>query len=340
MMGTAYAALVGTTAEQSWTAQFPQLRRLRQLQASAALNRAVAINPKLGQAHFQLARLYLSLQILDLAVTHLRTYVELPVRWGGLKKGDQQAEAVEAELTRLTKLLDKETREYAKESEKAAVADRALMAVRHGLGGQALELLLKSDVAAFGAVGTELELNLLLQTGRPDDVLEWATPEVRGSLGDFLYHSLRAQALIAAGEYDAADPELAEMGGADGRLPVQIRVTIAGLIGKALLDEQPGGVIQSQLTWHLFGRLEFEDRVAEISQRLARSADVLVLRGLVALESGNIDRARESFREALALSPDRRGGGQLVFRSREIAWACLALIDGPTDFRPVRRPPP
>src|SRR5207249_6527989 len=41
-LGQAYAALVETTAEQSWTAQFPQLKRLRELQISAALNRAVA----------------------------------------------------------------------------------------------------------------------------------------------------------------------------------------------------------------------------------------------------------------------------------------------------------
>jgi tetratricopeptide (TPR) repeat protein len=336
VLGSAYGSLVGTSAERSWAGQFPQLRRLRQLQASAALNRAVALNPKLAQAHLQLSRLYLSLQILDLAVLHLRSYQEIPARWGGPRRGDPQAEALESELNHWTRLLDEETHKFAKESEKALVTDRALMAVRHGLGGHARDLLLKSDIAAFGAVGMELELNLLLATGRPDEVLGWTTPEVRGSLGDFLYHSLRAQAFIAAGEYEAADPELAEMIGPGGRLPAEVGMVVAGLVGKALLDEQPGGFSRSQFIWSSVGSLDYETRITEIAQRLARSADVLVLRGLVSLESGNIDRARESFRASLALSPNRWGGGQLAYRGRQIAWACLALIDGPTDFQPAR----
>jgi tetratricopeptide (TPR) repeat protein len=338
VLGLAYGALVGTTAEQSWTAQLPQLRRLRQLQASAALNRAVAINPKLAQAHFQLSRLYLSLEILDLAVSHLRTYQEIPPRWGGPKPGDPQAEATGAELNRLTKLLDQANREFARESEKTSVSDRAVLAVRYGLGGRARDMLLKSDVASLGATGTELELNLLLQTGRADDVREWttATPEVRGSLGDFLYHSLRAQALIAVGEYDAADLELAEMVGPGGRLPERVGPLVAALVGRALLDERPGGLFLPGFTARAFGRATFEVRIAEITQQLGRSADVQVLRGLVALESGNVDRARESFRAALALSPNRWGTGQLAFQSQQIARACLTLLDGPTDFLPAR----
>jgi hypothetical protein len=222
------------------------------------------------------------------------------------------------------------------------VADRAIMAVQRGLGGQALALLLQSDVAAFGTAGTEMQLNLLLQTGRPDDVLDatGATPELRGSLGDFLYHSLRAQALIAVGDYDKADAELAEMVGPGGRLPPDVEVLVGGLVGKALLDAQPGGQEAAQFPVRLFGSVYFEDRVADITQRLSRSADVMVLRGLVALEAGDIDRARDAFRGALAYSPHRWGGAQLEFPSRRIAWRCLEMIDGPTDFLPARRPGP
>jgi tetratricopeptide (TPR) repeat protein len=331
VLGLAYAALVRTTVERSWTNRFPQLLRLRQIQASAAFNRAVAINPRLAQAHLELCRLYLSLNILDLAVNHLRAYRELPPRWGGPQPGTPPDEATEAELKRLTEALDREMREFAETSENVSVSDRAFLAARRGLGGQARDLLLKSDVSAFGAAGTELELSLLLQTGRADQVLEWTTPEVRGSLGGFKYHSLRAHAFVAVGEYDSADVELSAMVGPTGRLPEQVGMEVAGLTAKSLLDMQPGGFPLPSLWWRALSRPEIESRIIEISQRLARSADVLVLRGLVALEAGNIDRARDAFRASLALSPNRWGGGQLAFPTREVAWAFLDLLSVPAD---------
>ncbi|MBP3954821.1 hypothetical protein J8F10_05935 [Gemmata sp. G18] len=328
-LGRAYLALLDSTAEQSWANRVPQLLKIRQLQASAALNRAVALNPRLAQAHLELGRLYLTLSCADLAAAHLRTFRNTPVLWGGPKPGDRATESLDAEIARLTKALEHERGEFSKESAKSSVSDRAEMAARRGLGGAARDLLLKSDVAAFGAVGMELELDLLLRTGRPDDVLEWVTSEARGSLSDFTYHSLRAQAFIAAGEYANADAELTAMIGPGGQLPStsQVGKEVAGLVGKTLLDEQPAGFILPQLPWRTLGRPEFENRIAERSRKLARSADILMLRGLVALEAGNIDRARESLHAALAFSPNRWGGGQLAFNGQTVARDCLGLID-------------
>jgi tetratricopeptide (TPR) repeat protein len=303
---------------------------VRQVQASAALNRAVALNPRLAEAHLELGRLYLSLNCLDLAVEHLRAYRDTPARWGGPRKGSDAAKALESELEQLTKSLDRERREYAKESEKASVSDRALMAARRGLVGDARDLLLKSDVSAFGAAGTELELELLLRTGRPDDVLEWMTPEVRGSLGDAIYQWLRARALAAAGEYDDADAQLAVMIGPGGRLPVNAEVAfdVARLTGKAVLDAQTGLSPLPQLVWGTGGQVGFWAEINEMSRALARRADMTVLRGVLALEAGYVDRAREHFRAALAFSPNRLGGaGQLAFNGRVVAWDCLSLID-------------
>ena len=56
------------------------------------------------------------------------------------------------------------------------VADRAALAMQKGLAGKARDLLLESDLAAFGPQGMELELELLLRTGRARDVRDWTDP--------------------------------------------------------------------------------------------------------------------------------------------------------------------
>jgi tetratricopeptide (TPR) repeat protein len=332
VLGRGYVVLANTTAERSWSARHPQLLRVRQLQASAALNRAVELNPRLAQAHFDLAKLYLSrgYNCLDLAVSHLKVYRESPPRWGGPERGGEQAEAVSAELERLSKSLERAEREYARESERTSVSDRAAIAVRRGLGGQARDLLLKSDVAAFGVAGTDLELDLLLRTGRPGVVLDWMREEekIRESLNVDSYLWLRCRALIAVGDYDAADSELAALIGSGGRLPDPSRVAkeVGGLVGRAVLDDQLGGPYLPGVVFAALSRSDFRTRIGEISQKLALVADVTVLRGLIALEAGNIARAREAFRAALAFSSTRWGEGQLDFSSRRVAWDCLALI--------------
>jgi tetratricopeptide (TPR) repeat protein len=332
-----YAALVRTTSEQRWAMRIPQLMRLRELQASAALNKAVELNPYMGEAHLELARLYLTTRCLDLAATHLRAYRDLPPQQGGPKKGDRRAEGVLAELDRVTKEVNAQTEAWTKETALYSVRDRAAQAVDRGLAGLARDLLLKSDVAAFGTQGMELELNLLLRTGRPEDVLEWMTPELRGSLGDFTYYWFRAQAHIALGNYAAADTELSAITGPAGEPVEQIGAAYAMIACKTLLDQQPGWVYGPQIMVPILSQFDFRSRVSLIEQRLGRVNDVLVLRGLVALEAGTIDRARESFRAALVYSPNRWGDGQLEFNGRWVAWACLDLIDSAAATRKRNR---
>ncbi len=328
-LGRAYITLLSSSPEKSWAAQLSQLRRVRQLQASAALNRAVAINPRLAPAQLELSRLYLSLECLDLAVHHLRAYRELSPRWGGPLPEDPRTKTIDTELEQLTKELERQKREFVKESGQLAVSDRAMLAVRRGLVREARDLLLTSDVAAFGAQGTDLELGLLLHTGRPGEVLDWMVPELTGSLGDFTFHWLRAQAQSALGNYEAADAELVDLIGLVGGLPSAslLGSEVGGLVGKSLLDQQPGGFSIAQLISGALSRQDLAGRVLEITDGLKRQADVYVVRGLIALEAGNIDRAREAFREALQFSPNRSGGGQLDFNGRRVAQACVALID-------------
>ena len=174
-----------------------------------------------------------------------------------------------------------------------------------------------------------MEIQLLLRTGRPDDVLKWMTPEVRASLGDFQYHWSRIQAFAAVGDYDAAHDELAALIGRGGRLPPigQISTEVGGLIGKVLLDQQPGGSSLVQVTWGALSQGDMSNRIVDLSDELALRCNLLALRGLLAMEAGTIDRAREAFRASLTFSPYRMGGGQLEFNGQSVARDGLDLID-------------
>jgi tetratricopeptide (TPR) repeat protein len=330
VLGKAYRRLLDLTPERRWADRMPQLLRVRQVQTSAALNRAVALNPRLAEAHLELGLLYQhpALGCLDLAATHLRKYLELtPPRPGN--RGNDARAAVEAGLERLAAEVDRQTREFARESERVSVSDRAALANRRRLGGTALDLLVKSDVAAFGVPGTELELDLLLRTGRPREVLDWLTNEVRASIGDFSYHLLRGQAFAALGDYAAADAELAEVAVPGGGLPDPgpVAEAVAGLVGKVLLDDKPGQTDLSAVAWRVLSRADFQNQLIDLTGLLSRQGDAMVVRGLVALEAGAIDAARTAFRAALTFAPHRLGGERLDFNGRPIAWDALGMID-------------
>lgn len=324
LLGQAYTWLSTHSAERAWGARVSQLGKIRQQQALAALNRAATLNPKLAQAHLELARLYPQVLCLDLSAAHLRAYRDLAV-----PKGDPRRESLDAELTRLDQTVERQTKEFDESSARTSVADRALTAAQRGLVGKARDLLLKSDISAFGLQGMELELDLLLRTGRPNDVLDWTTPELEQSLGSFKYHWFRVQAYAAAGDIANADAELAALCGPTGEFPdpVSIATIVGQLTGTAVLNEQLGGPHLSQLIWRALGRADFQSQLYDLSQTLARLSDVMVLRGVIALEAGRLDQARAAFRTALTFAPVRGGEGQMDFDGRTVAWDGLGLLD-------------
>jgi tetratricopeptide (TPR) repeat protein len=327
VLGRAYSLLLSGTAEHAWAARIPQIKRVREDQQVAAFNKAVALDPKLAAAHLELARLYRSTGCIDLAAEHYAEYQKLPPRWGGPKKGSEATE-VAAELKQLTNLVEGRERTWEEETARQPVGDRALRAQQLELGGVARDLLLKSDVAAFGVSGTKLEIDLLLRTGRPRDVLDWVAPEVAGSLGERDYRWRRALAQLAVGDYDAADEELALMVSGDGKLtdPKFVVSEVAALLGKAVLDIGPGIPPLQQWTWNELNRADMELSFNKFPRTLRLQADMQVLRGVMALEGGNRERAAEVLRNALTFSPNPSGGGQLEFGGRTIARDVLGWL--------------
>lgn len=327
-LAQAYATLMNGTCEQGWAARLPQIRRVRMVQVTSALNRAVTINPRLAPAHLELARLYRTNGFLDLAVEHLRAYRALSPRWDGPPKTGPLAEAVDSDLKQWAKTLEDRLQSFEKDTAKASVIDRAKRAGELELGGKARDILLKSDVSAFGVDGIKLELDLLLRTGRPNEVLD-AGDDVRGSLADEEHYFFRAMAWLAVGDYRSADLEVGEMIARGGRLPDPKVVLngVAELIGMGVLNGAPLGVQPHDLFWREQQRDKLESDVTDFTRTLARHANMTVLRGVVALECGNVDRARGYFREPLAYAPYRFApGGQLLFQGQDVMWDGLALL--------------
>jgi hypothetical protein len=321
LLGRCYLWLLTDTRERFWALRFPQLAPLRQAQASAALNRAITLNPGLAQAHLELGGLYRQVGYLDLALTHLKAYRDITRRAGD---AEGRRTVTDADLADLAGAVDRQLAAFAPESSRARAVDRARAALTRGLAGEARTILLGLDVAAFGAEGAELELDLLLRTGRAHDVRDWTAAEIKESLGPVRFHWLRTQALAALGEYAAADAELIELAGEEG--PTRAANLFALVTGRAVLDEQPAGVGLPALVWRALARSEFRSAVQQVTARLAARADADVFRGLLALEAGEVDRAREVFRAALANSANSLAGGGLDFNGRPVAHGALDLL--------------
>jgi hypothetical protein len=321
LLGECYVRLLHSTRERVWAARLPELLGLRRAQASAAFHEAARLRPELPQPHQFLADHYQRMGYLDLALTHLREF-------------DKLTKTKSPRAADLADEVEKRARAYEKESD-ARVLDRAQAALERGLAGKALSTLLGSDIAAFGVRGLGLELDLLLKTGRVKEVREWMEPEQRQALGATTYHWLRAQALAASGDYLGADSELALLSPSlvpddqRGRA-MNARQLLSVLIGRAVLDEQPGVGSLTHLLTRARGRAEFLSRVSPLERGLKQQANVSVIRGLLALEEGRIDEAVAAFLFAKQMWKDSaaaRSGAGLDFPGREAARVWLERLE-------------
>jgi tetratricopeptide (TPR) repeat protein len=339
VLGESYLGLLHDTRERVWGERMPELVQLRRSQASAALNQAVALKPDFAQAHLSLSNLYAEMNCLDLMLHHLRTYVKLLHESGPMPgvSGEQfraQEAAYQEKVNQLAKEVAKREDQFTVASGGWKVGDRALKASQEGLGGKARDLLLESDVAAFGPKGMALEVELLLKTGRAKDVRDWLGSDQKTVLGPS-YHWLRAQALAALGNYASAREECDElsalMAQADSiREPAQFRELMALLIGQKKLYDQSGATCLPDLLVRTGYHFVFHKRIADFAQALRKEADLSVLRGLLALEEGDADEAEIAFRTALSVwknAEAANAGGGLDFSGRVIAQDCLKWLE-------------
>lgn len=331
LLGQYYLRFGHYSAELEWGGWLPRLQQLRQVQAVAALNRSVALDPSSAQAHLDLALLYQEVNCGDLSVTHLQRYRELVKRRAGAtldpRASDEQFDRLAKELDRLRKAFDDEPA-------RGLAADRAAVANQLGLAQTALPMLLDSDPSALGAAGLKLEIDLLLRTGRGSEVLR-ADPNLKDVLGRDEYHWVRALAHLAAGDYAAADAELAEMLKdfstssfgviRDSYTPRQATDIAATLVAEGFLTQRPGENSLEAIIWRIGGELKFANGLGELVDVIAHQNDVNALRGLVALEAGDIPAAKRHFEAVTAFTTDRTSPGPLR-GGHLISTTCLGWI--------------
>lgn len=332
LLGEAYLNLGAQTREISWTTRLPGLAQLRRIQAARAFTEATRINPNHAQAHLRLGIQYREFGYLDLALAEMRQHEQI-VALRGVTRGvdpfefQRQMQANSRELDLLEEEVNKRREQWQKDSEGARVYDRVRNAMVLGLARDALDTLLASDVAAFGAPGLQVEIQLLLFTGAADRVVQWTVPELLNTVEAKQHHWTRLQALAALGQYGSARKEaqfLAYPFDTDeSKQPPRV---LAGMVlGQAILE----GL---DLNWGVGGgvSLAFSSQLAYrkmegLAEDLRGESDGIALGGLMAVEAGNNGIAKTLFRESMEAHAGARDSGW-DFSSRTLCEYFLSQL--------------
>ncbi len=209
--------------------------------------------------------------------------------------------------------------------ENLPVASQAEHAVRKGLAKKALETLLGSSVADFGAEGARLELDLFLKTGRLNEVRESLDPDLKDLIGPEDFYHIAAQTAAAAGDYQEADRSLDQLShppGSEGtpkNVPGPETVASMGIADWILREP----LRRQTIGWELVSLIQDKTTrtmVQAVGRQLRKEVDAVVLRGLLAVESGDVAQAVKCFEEA------RVRGQHLPSAAQEAAERALRLL--------------
>ena len=328
-LGQAYLALTYTTREEAWADRSRPLAQLRHVQATSALERAVALAPDLEVAHALLVRIYSQRGMNDAALHHQRERVRI----ASLKRPEGDAAAwlrqLREEVEASEAVVQDGRSQLALRSQGLGNAPlaRANIALRLGLPRTAIDdVLLPSTVVLFGVEGARLEMELLVMLGRSDrarqefDDDDFRSNKERLGMTELpgngdpnhpavyrlpAYSWNRFLLAAADGDYRQAGESLEDI---TSRLKEQRAVRsrnaelfiLRALVTKAGLGAQPE-------LWRLYKFFESDSSVIRQVDQLNRmsaqtEADLRCLAGLVALERGLPAEAAEHFRAALALA--------------------------------------
>ncbi len=328
LLAGAYQRLLEKTAERS-AAPASLLYQLRQIQIIVACKQALLLkdqSPRFPEqrpheyrahehlAHKQLAELYQKMGLMDLALSHWLERVRLLRAVGPMPQEDADAFAERLEqMQDMVDALQKQVRDaihlHETHTFKLDVFGKALKAHEMGLPGHALDLLLRSQYEVFGTEGARLELQLLLTAGRVKELLdwtEWFDPQQEAKLGRFPFRWLQTQLAAALGNYAQADEQLQQLSFDRIDVPglgmrnVPVTTAAAAVVAKYVLDSAQLCLKDDVRT--------FLGRVEDLALHIPRHAEVLLMRGMLAMEWGETAYAARLFRQALEMSRAQSDG--------------------------------
>jgi tetratricopeptide (TPR) repeat protein len=321
LLGEAYLLLMRQTRERVADASFPRLDAVRKVQCITVLQQAVRLRPELIAAHANLVTVYLQAGAFDLALAHLQFYLAQS-RAAGPPPGEGPRRKYAEDLANredFEKRLGKQVRDKVSQVEIQSldrnVLGRAQLAQFSGLPNKALDILKASDDATFGLPGALMELQLFLYTGSVKEVREWMEPAQEGVFGRSNYRWLRAQLAAADGSYAQADEDLRLMQSPGITIPElqvlnwPVRNVIALMLGKSILERHLHALTPVQET-----PAALMAHLAGLTDSMREQADLLALRGMLALEEGDTVRAAQLLRESLEMRPTGQDGGGLLAR--------------------------
>jgi hypothetical protein len=282
--------------EQNWSPPQGELLRLRQIQRVAALRKALSLATKsddLIEIHSGLRQAYFQMSIIDLSSEHDNKALELMIAAGRKSKESQEdfqkridayKSSVKAREERTQLEVQRSKYEVAKRQANSR-ARRAAEASQRGLYKEALNLLIDNEEAVdLEPNEARLALELLIRVGRLDDARAIETQE---PLFQF-------RIAAASGDYAKADEALVryldrvKKENMENLLAIVLNSTWARPFGP---NGQPMGMGPEML----FG--------LQSAPMFARNwADWSVIRGVLALESGDQAQAEQHFRHALRFS--------------------------------------
>ncbi|MBM4069307.1 MAG: hypothetical protein FJ271_10225 [Planctomycetes bacterium] len=345
VLGEAFYRLHTATRERAWSDALASLGRIRSIQMVNSFQNALRLDPNLVTAHDRLAHLFISMDYKDLALKHLKEYLRCVRRQGpmpgeGLDALEKRLARPERILKNLSRSVEQMTQRFEINSSKLKVYDRASLAGRLGLVGKALDILLESDVSAFGVEGMDLELKLLLLTGNTEYVRLWMSEEHERILDAYRWNKIQLHASL--GDFALADAELQAL----ERLRVLDRedLTLQGaaalMLANGVLAPTWGGPFSKMplsvfvavgalplSTYKLFpDQAEVGLGLLMVADGLHRQAKLTAVRGMLAMESGFVEQAERNFRPALALLDS--SSAALFKADLESFWARDLAISG------------
>jgi hypothetical protein len=332
VLAQAYLALARTTPEASRHAHLALLARVRTIQTVTALTQAVSIRPDLAIAHEALGDLFAEVEFLDLALRHRKTNLDL-VRRAGRRPGEDEAafqgrlQHLEQGIERIERVVQDNENRYFIGTQKLAADPLARMqlARKLGLAGRALDVLLRSSPDLYGIEGLQHLLDLLLHSGRAQDARDLLDrEELRRNPAGLLSYALVGGTeagkrwsytfgayewfdfcqAAAAGNYDRAALTLtsirSSMKLSEDRFLAGQRAALARQLAAEVGTATIPGAIALQASLRV-RRDQVQAAVVPVLFLPVERADLCAVEGMLLLEQGHPDRAREQFLRAMSL---------------------------------------